>query len=144
MFNRIIPINSPELQPYKSRTPDFDTILDLKAGDLLDVCDTASIWINSTILKVTEITNEYHEIVREFTVGTWMSIFKDIVFMTLKDHKKMIWPVKNSTVGQSNTMRHSTLLVPNLHCKIKIYWLDLTPLQRSCINQLVSKLKKPS
>ena len=35
----------------------------------MDACDTASIWINSTVLEVRESVNEYHERVVEYTIG---------------------------------------------------------------------------
>ena len=75
--DRIVAADSAEIMPFKSRTPNYEQLLNLKyitlfhqyknrENDLVDACDTASIWINSTVFKVTEVVNEYEERVVEY------------------------------------------------------------------------------
>jgi len=49
-----IQVNSWEIAPLASKCSDWDWRMNLKAGDIIDACDTQNIWYNSTVLEVNE------------------------------------------------------------------------------------------
>ncbi len=44
-------MNSFEIAEKGTMSEDYDWRLELKVGDLLDVCDTTNVWYTSTVLQ---------------------------------------------------------------------------------------------
>jgi hypothetical protein len=61
--------NAHELAPFKSRCTDFDWRMTIKAGDLVDACDTSHIWYNATVLNDREVQIDNNRTVKEIFIG---------------------------------------------------------------------------
>lgn len=58
-----------EIMPFGSKTEDFEWRMNIKAGDIIDVCDTSNVWYNSTVLKeAVEEVQPGHQI-KEIFIG---------------------------------------------------------------------------
>lgn len=48
--DRVVSVESGEVMEYKSRSVHYEELMELKEGDLVDGCDSYSIWIRCTVL----------------------------------------------------------------------------------------------
>lgn len=81
--------------------------INFSVGDLVDACDTTSIWINSTITFRFETTNNYDEKCVEYMIGiNYVCKIQLIECMMKMDQWRKIILDYDTMVGLNNTMKY--------------------------------------
>jgi hypothetical protein len=58
-----------EIAPQGTKCTDFDWRLSIKVGDIIDACDTTSVWYHSTVMQERESMIDEQKSIREIYIG---------------------------------------------------------------------------
>jgi hypothetical protein len=62
-------VKKSKIFPFKSRTPFYDSLINLKVGDRVDACDTKNVWIESTVFDRYEEEDEENGLIVSYEIG---------------------------------------------------------------------------